>query len=110
MRSCESRSPVRRRTTKPGWVYILASKRNGTTYLGVTNDLAQRLYQHREGTLSGFAKEHNCRTLVWFERHENIHDARQREARMKKWKRVWKLELIEQDNPQWLDLSGKIEL
>ncbi|MEM7703727.1 MAG: GIY-YIG nuclease family protein [Pseudomonadota bacterium] len=89
---------------------MLASERNGTIYLGVTRDLAQRLFQHREGLLPGFAREHKCRTLVWFERHENIHDARQREGRMKKWKRAWKLELIEKDNPQWMDLSDRIEL
>ncbi|MEM6748807.1 MAG: GIY-YIG nuclease family protein [Pseudomonadota bacterium] len=89
---------------------MLASKRNGTIYLGVTSDLAQRMYQHRERTVPGFAKEHNCQTLVWFERHDNIHDARQREARMKKWKRAWKLRLIEDNNPQWKNLSDTIEL
>jgi putative endonuclease len=76
----------------------------------VTSDLAHRIYQHREGIFPGFAKEHNCRTLVWLERHDNIHEARQREARMKKWKRAWKLKLIEDVNPQWKDLSEKIEL
>ena len=95
--------------TKPGWVYILANKRNGTTYLGVTSDLAKRLYQHRNGTVAGFAIEHDCQTLVWLERHEDIQDARQRELRMKKWKRAWKLELIEKGNPQWQDLSESIE-
>ncbi|MEO1488627.1 MAG: GIY-YIG nuclease family protein [Pseudomonadota bacterium] len=109
LRSCGGRSPERRRPTKPGWVYFLASRRNGTIYLGVSSDLAHRIYQHREGTIPGFAKEHNCRTLVWFERHENIHEARLREARLKKWKRAWKLRLIEEDNPQWRDLSDMIE-
>ena len=95
--------------TRPGWVYILANKRNGTIYLGVTSDLSHRIYQHREGTVPGFAKEHGCDILVWFERHDDLQDARQRELRMKKWKRAWKLELIEKDNPQWRDLSDRIE-
>ncbi|WP_420608182.1 GIY-YIG nuclease family protein [Novosphingopyxis sp.] len=96
--------------TRPGWVYILASRRNGTTYVGVTSNLPQRLYQHRQGSVAGFAKDKNCSILVWFERHEDIHDARQREWRMKKWKRSWKLELIEKDNPQWKDLTDRLAL
>lgn len=87
---------------------MLANKRNGTIYLGVTSDLAKRIFQHRN-TQSGFAQKHNCRDLVWFERHDDIQDARQRELRMKKWKRAWKLELIESGNPQWKDLSDRIE-
>tara|TARA_B100000678_G_C18007865_1_gene421535 strand:- start:168 stop:425 length:258 start_codon:yes stop_codon:yes gene_type:complete len=83
--------------------------RNGTIYVGVTNDLATRVYQHRDGRIGGFAKDNGCRDLVWFERHDNLHDARVREARIKKWKRAWKLELIEKDNPQWKDLSDRIE-
>jgi len=88
---------------------MLASKRNGTIYLGVTSDLAQRIYQHRDGRIPGFAREHRCNLLVWFEQHEDIQDARQRELRMKKWKRAWKLELIESANPQWKDMSASIE-
>ena len=87
---------------------MLASKRNGTTYVGVTRDLAQRIYQHRNGSVAGFARDKGCGTLVWFERHDDIQDARQREWRMKKWKRAWKLELIERNNPQWKDLTDRI--
>ncbi|MBD3730193.1 MAG: GIY-YIG nuclease family protein [Sphingomonadales bacterium] len=88
---------------------MLANRRNGTIYLGVTSLLAHRIHQHLEGCVPGFAKEHGCRTLVWFERHDDIHDARLRELRMKKWKRAWKLGLIEKENPQWRDLSDRIE-
>ncbi|RJY08905.1 GIY-YIG nuclease family protein [Aurantiacibacter aquimixticola] len=88
---------------------MLANKRNGTIYLGVTSDLAYRLHQHRNGAMPGFAREHGCRALVWSERHDNIQDARLREHRMKKWKRAWKLKLMEEANPQWHDLSSRIE-
>ena len=91
--------------TKPGWVYLLASKRNGTLYLGVTSDLSVRVAQHRSGVVPGFARDYGCAILVWFERHDTIEDARLREWRMKKWKRAWKIELIERDNPQWRDLA-----
>ena len=94
---------------REGWVYMLASKRNGTLYLGVTSDVATRLEQHRSGAVAGFAKKYGCRNLVWLERHDDILEARQRELRMKKWKRAWKLDLIEKDNPQWQDLSDRIE-
>ena len=73
-------------------------------YLGVTSDFANRMKQHRSGVVSGFAKDYGCKTLVWFERHDTIEDARLREWRMKKWKQAWKIELIEQDNPLWRDL------
>lgn len=86
-------------------VYLLASKRNGTLYCGVTSDLATRIAQHREGTFDGFTKEYNVRHLVWFEVHEDMEVAILREKRIKKWRRAWKLELIEAKNPQWKDLS-----
>lgn len=89
---------------KEGWIYIVASKRNGTIYLGVTSDLPQRIWQHREGLIDGFSKKYGCTRLVWFEHYPNLHDARAREAQLKKWKRAWKLELIEKDNPDWRDL------
>ena len=89
---------------KEGWVYLLASKRNGTLYLGVTSDLRQRIWQHREGLIEGFSKKHGCKMLVWVGHFPNLHDARQREWQMKKWKRAWKLELIEKENPGWRDL------
>ncbi len=93
---------------KEGWLYILCNRKNGTLYLGVTSDLHQRILQHREGAIEGFTKEHGCKRLVWFEHYPNLHDARAREAQMKKWKRSWKVELIEKDNPDWRDLWFEI--
>jgi len=84
--------------------YIVASRPNGTLYTGVTSDLPARIYQHRHALMDGFTKEYGCTRLVWFEQHDDLQDARQREVQMKKWKRVWKIALIEQDNPQWRDL------
>ena len=86
----------------------MASRRNGTLYLGVTSDLATRAYQHLNALVDGFTKDHGCTTLVWFEAHDDLQEARQREAQMKKWKRAWKIELIERDNPQWRDLFEKL--
>ncbi|WP_028966823.1 GIY-YIG nuclease family protein [Sphingomonas phyllosphaerae] len=88
----------------PGYVYLMASQRNGTLYLGVTSNLVARAFQHRTGAIDGFSKRYGCTLLVWFEVHDDIQDARQREARLKKRKRDWKLELIERTNPQWKDL------
>ncbi len=82
----------------------MASRRNGTLYLGVTSDLVRRAYQHRERLIDGFSKEHGCRALVWYEMHDDLQEARRRELQMKKWKRAWKLDLIEQANPLWKDL------
>jgi len=82
----------------------MASSANGTLYTGVTSDLAARGYQHRNGLIEGFTKEHGCTLLVWFETHDDLQDARLRELQMKKWKRAWKIELIERANPQWNDL------
>jgi putative endonuclease len=82
----------------------MANKPNGTLYTGVTSDLAARIYQHRNGLIDGFTKEHGCTLLVWFEAHDDLEEARLRELRIKKWKRAWKIELIERDNPQWYDL------
>ena len=85
-------------------VYIMASAPNGTLYIGVTSDLMQRVYQHRQGELDGFTKKYGCKTLVWFEQYEDMYAAIAREKDIKKWRRVWKLRLIEQANPQWRDL------
>jgi putative endonuclease len=82
----------------------MASGPNGTIYTGVTSDLPARAYQHRNGLIDGFTKEHDCKLLVWFEAHDDLEEARRRELQIKKWKRAWKIELIEQDNPQWRDL------
>ena len=93
---------------KEGWLYLVASKRNGTLYLGSTSNLPQRIWQHRQGLIEGFSKKYSCRILVWVEHFPNLHDARIREAQMKKWKRAWKVRLIEQANPQWRDLFNDI--
>jgi len=86
-------------------VYILASRKNGTIYTGVTSDLIQRIHQHREGAIAGFTAEHDVKRLVWFEQHSTMEHAITREKRIKKWLRVWKLELIERDNLGWRDLA-----
>lgn len=86
----------------------MASRPNGTIYLGVTSNLMQRAYQHRSGLIEGFSKKHGCKLLVWFEQYDDIQDARVREYQMKSWKRVWKLRLIEERNPQWRDLFDEL--
>ncbi len=93
---------------REGFVYLLTNRKNGVLYIGVTDDLATRVEQHRTGQLAGFAKKYQCRRLVWFERFDNIHDARVVERRMKAWKRDWKIELIERANPDWSDLSASL--
>jgi putative endonuclease len=81
----------------------MASRRNGTLYLGVTSDLLKRAYQHRNALIDGFSNQYGCRTLVWFEAHDDIQDARQRELQIKRCKRAWKLKRIEEHNPEWRD-------
>jgi putative endonuclease len=85
-------------------VYILASKRNGTLYTGVTNDLSRRMYEHKEKMNRGFTARYNVSLLVYYEVHEEIHEAILREKQIKKWNRKWKLHLIEKYNPAWIDL------
>ena len=85
-------------------VYILASRRNGTLYVGVTGDLARRVEQHRSGAVSSFTRDYGVRILVYAEFHDTMESAMRRERQVKKWRRAWKLELIERDNPQWCDL------
>ena len=89
---------------KPGYVYIMASRRNGTIYIGVTSDLPKRIWQHRTGAIEGFTKETGCKILVWFETFDSIESARGGELPMKKWNRAWKLKRIEEKNPDWNDL------
>jgi putative endonuclease len=89
---------------KPGYFYIMASRRNGTIYIGVTSDLPGRAYQHRNGLIDGFTRQYGCKILVWHEAHDDLQDARLRELQMKKWKRQWKLSEIETMNPDWDDL------
>lgn len=89
-------------------VYILASLRNGTLYIGVTSNLIQRIWQHREGVVEGFTQQYGVKMLVWYEQHETMESAIVREKALKKWNRDWKLRLIEKHNPQWLDLWPEI--
>ncbi|RKY76174.1 GIY-YIG nuclease family protein [candidate division KSB1 bacterium] len=91
------------------YVYILASKRNGTLYIGVTNNLARRVYEHKENEVSGFTSKYNVHKLVYFEESFDITSAINREKQLKKWKRKWKLELIEKYNPNWKDLYEDIK-
>ena len=86
------------------WVYMLCSKRNGTLYIGVTNDLSRRIFEHRNGLVPGFTCKYGVTRLVWYESYENITEALQREKSMKRWMRAWKLEAIEKMNPGWRDL------
>jgi len=89
---------------KSGFVYIMASGKNGTIYIGVTSDLAKRVWEHRNGVVPGFTKKNGCKLLVWFEAHDDLQQARQRELQMKEWKRAWKIKLIEEHNLDWVDL------
>ena len=88
-------------------VYLLASRRNGTLYVGVTADLLARIYQHRSGSVRGFTRKYGVRMLVWFEQHETMADAIRREKQIKKWNRKWKLELIEKEglDKEWPPLT-----
>ena len=90
------------------YVYILASEKNGTLYIGVTGNLIQRVFQHKECQIDGFTKQYGINKLVWYEGVDNIMSAITREKQMKKWKREWKMKLIEQDNPSWTDLIDSL--
>ena len=89
-------------------VYILASKRNGTLYVGVTGDLVRRVWEHKQDLLEGFTRRYRVHQLVYFELHADMAEAILREKRIKKWNRAWKIELIEKTNPQWNDLCLQI--
>ncbi|SNR85571.1 MULTISPECIES: GIY-YIG nuclease family protein [unclassified Azospirillum] len=89
-------------------VYIMASDRNGTLYVGITSDLARRVYEHRQGAMAGFTKRYGVKRLVYLEPFDDVEHALQRERQIKKWNRNWKLELIEKTNPQWLDLYDQL--
>jgi putative endonuclease len=93
---------------KLSYVYMLASDRYGTLYIGVTSDLVRRVWQHREAFVAGFTKEYEVKRLVWYEIHTDIVSAITREKQLKKWNRVWKIELIAQRNPYWRDLFDEI--
>ncbi len=85
-------------------VYILASKRNGTLYIGVTSNLVKRIWEHRNNLVTGFTECYGVHNLVWYEPHESMESAIQREKQLKEWKRSWKMRLIESANPDWEDL------
>ena len=89
-------------------VYIMASGRNGTLYVGVTSDLRKRAWEHRAGVVDGFTRDYGVKQLVWFERHETMESAITREKQLKKWNRMWKLREIELQNPEWKDLYDDI--
>ena len=90
--------------SKQAAVYILASKRNGTLYVGVTSDLGKRVWEHKNDLVEGFTKRYGVHQLVYYELHEEIVSAIRREKQIKKWNRSWKLELIKKQNPEWRDL------
>ena len=90
-------------------VYILASKRNGTLYIGVTSNLVKRIWQHKNDLADGFTKKYQVHNLVYYEIHSDMNEALKREKKIKKWNRQWKLKLIEKDNPSWKDLYNDIK-
>ena len=90
-------------------VYIMASKRNGTLYIGTTSNLIQRVWQHKNDVAEGFTKRYGVHTLVWYEGHETMPSASAREKQLKEWKRAWKLQLIETINPSWRDLLEDLQ-
>jgi putative endonuclease len=89
-------------------VYLLASRYRGTLYVGATSDLAQRVWQHKNDVVEGFAKRYGVHTLVWYEQHGDMYEAIVRERAIKEWRRAWKIELIETSNPEWKDLYPSI--
>lgn len=93
---------------KQYYVYILASKRNGTLYIGVTGDLVKRVYEHKQNDVEGFTKQYKVHNLVYYDTYGDVSEAILREKQMKKWNRQWKINLIEKHNPQWVDLYQEI--
>jgi putative endonuclease len=90
------------------FVYILASRRNGTLYIGMTDSLARRVWEHRSGAIPGFTKKYGVKVLVWYEVHDSRESAFRRERQVKKWNRTWELRLIERFNPAWRDLTAEL--
>jgi len=89
-------------------VYLLASRRNGTLYVGVTSDVVRRVWEHKQHLVEGFTKRYGVYRLVWYEPHESMESAIRREKAIKEWKRRWKVELIEKHNPEWRDLYSEL--
>ncbi|MEC7265305.1 MAG: GIY-YIG nuclease family protein [Bacteroidota bacterium] len=88
------------------YVYILTNMPNGTLYIGMTNNLERRILEHKKGSVEGFTKKYGLKTLIYFEVHQNVNDAILREKQLKKWKRQWKIDLVEKDNSDWNDLAS----
>ena len=103
-----AKAGIHKNDVKQYYVYILANRKNGTLYIGVTNDVVKRVYEHKNNLVEGFTKKYGVHTLVYYEQHDNPDNAIAREKRMKKWRRAWKIELIETDNPDWKDLYNDI--
>ena len=93
---------------EPGYVYLMANKRNGTIYTGCTSNISKRVYEHRNSLIKGFTDKYGCKMLVWFEAFDDIQLARTKELQMKEWQRKWKLKRIESMNPNWDDLYSLI--
>ncbi len=99
---------IQEKSLKPYYVYILASKRNGTLYVGVTNNLIRRIYEHKNGLADGFTKKYGVKILVYYEQGDSKEGTLLREKQIKDWHRKWKLKLIEKTNPEWKDLYDEI--
>jgi putative endonuclease len=95
-------------TMKDYYIYIMANQKNGTLYLGMTNDLIRRAYEHKEGIFDGFTKRYKIHRLVYFEHTHDVYAALGREKQIKNWKREWKVRLIEKSNPEWIDLYDSL--
>jgi len=91
-----------------GWVYLITNKPNGVLYVGMTNNIARRAWEHREGVADGFTKRYGLKRVVWVERHDDIRTAIQREKNIKHWSRAWKVRLILEQNPGWADLYDQL--
>ena len=96
------------RTVRKFYIYMLASHRNGTLYIGMTNDLLRRVREHKSGLIEGFTKKYGVHMLVWYEAAESASSAIQREKQLKRWRRAWKLRIIEEGNPEWRDLFDEL--
>jgi len=102
------RSPRQSLKMADGWVYIMTNRPNGTLYVGVTDNLARRVWEHREGLVAGFTRRYGLKRLVYAEHHDDIHEARQREQNLKHYRRAWKIRLILVNNPNWEDLYDRL--
>ncbi len=100
--------PRRWESRKMHYIYIMASKRNGTLYIGVTNNLIKRIYEHKNNLVESFTRKYGIHDLVYYEQTEDVRSALQREKQLKKWNRKWKLRLIEEKNPEWKDLYDSL--